>query len=288
MPTQISRDDPSPPVDRSEIFRIVEGGVEKRLIRLENSPRMFGLTLGIMESRARLHLLHDPHADKVETWEAWMQAAQVGSALFAAATAAPGTTVSCRIAEKMRTFSATGPQHFTDAGNWLTAFWMAITCRDQPRMDQLCQVPISLLRESGAIYDEYIYDWVDSLQTYWTERPGLSDKFVRAFKGADPDDAPIAGRELMLRLLYPPLNLFYRFLDRDHAGFNTALVQALQLHKAYWTANEERMETADGAVALDLLAIACLAYDAGFPIDVESEYLPSCILDRSWVGEFDM
>ncbi|MER0240816.1 immunity 49 family protein [Streptomyces sp. HSW2009] len=267
---------------------MVEEEAADEIKTLERSTRTFGLTFSSLESRAHLHLLSDPDAERVETWEAWMQAAQVGSALFAAATAAPGTTVSCRVAEEMRTIPATGPQHFTDAGNWLAAFWMAITCRDQPRMDQLCQVPISLLRKSGATYDEYIYDWVDSLQTYWTERPGLSEKFVRASKGADPDDAPIAGRELMLRLLYPPLNLFYRFLERDHAGFNAALVQALQLHKAYWTANEERMETTADAVALGPLAIACLAYDAGFPIDVESEYLPSCILDRSWVGEFDM
>lgn len=34
-------------------------------------------------------------------------------------------------------------------------------------------------------------------------------------------------------------------------------------------------------------AVACLACDAGFPIEVESEYLPIRLLDRSWLGEFD-
>ncbi|MGA5420707.1 Imm49 family immunity protein [Streptomyces lavendulocolor] len=39
-------------------------------------------------------------------------------------------------------------------------------------------------------------------------------------------------------------------------------------------------------LALGPLAIACLAYDAGFPIDVESDYLPSELLNRAWLGEF--
>lgn len=69
-------------------------------------------------------------------------------------------------------------------------------------------------------------------------------------------------------------------------AFNEALVQALQLHKEYWTANEERQETSDGDIPLDVLALTCLAHDAGRPIDVESEYLPEHLLKRSWLGEF--
>ncbi len=45
--------------------------------------------------------------------------------------------------------------------------------------------------------------------------------------------------------------------------------------------------SSEGLVALDLLAIACLAYDAGFPIDIESEYLPTALLEYAWVGEID-
>ncbi|MFB7596059.1 Imm49 family immunity protein [Streptomyces sp. NPDC056160] len=34
------------------------------------------------------------------------------------------------------------------------------------------------------------------------------------------------------------------------------------------------------------LAIACIAHDAGMPIEVESEYLPIALLGRNWCGEF--
>jgi hypothetical protein len=91
----------------------------------------------------------------------------------------------------------------------------------------------------------------------------------------------------MLKVLYPPLNLFLQFLKRDVDQFNTALVEALQLHKEYWTKDEDRRLTTDGPVALGPPGVACLAYDVGMPVDVESEYLPKHLLKRSWLGEFE-
>ncbi|MEU6294433.1 Imm49 family immunity protein [Streptomyces erythrochromogenes] len=43
----------------------------------------------------------------------------------------------------------------------------------------------------------------------------------------------------------------------------------------------------EGLVALGPLAIACMARDAGMPIEVESEYLPQELLEFGWVGEVD-
>ncbi|WP_435228788.1 immunity 49 family protein [Streptomyces sp. Tue6028] len=65
-----------------------------------------------------------------------------------------------------------------------------------------------------------------------------------------------------------------------------SLTQALTWHKQYWTGDEARSLSSDGLVALGPLAIACMAYDNGFPIEVESEYLPKALLQRNWVGEY--
>ncbi|MFJ9084418.1 Imm49 family immunity protein [Streptomyces sp. NPDC102384] len=66
------------------------------------------------------------------------------------------------------------------------------------------------------------------------------------------------------------------------------MLEALQLHKSYWTIDEKRANDLGGTVALALLAITCLACDAGFPITVESDYLPGHLLDREWVSEFEV
>lgn len=147
----------------------------------------------------------DPRAAALETWEATVNAMQLGSALFAVTAASEGT-VECRINRKVRTLPAVGRLSTADAGNWLTAFWLAV--------------------------------------------------------------------------------LFYRFVRKDEEGFSPALVEALKLHKTYWTLNEDREADIDGSIALGPLAIACLAYDGELPIAVESEYLPKHLLQRGWLGEF--
>ena len=152
-------------------------------------------------------------------------------------------------------------------------------------MTQLCEIPLEQLRAPEGQYDEYIYHWVDTLQTYWLQRDGLVEKLTAALQMSHPDVARIAPGTCC-RVLYPPINLFYHFVRRDEAGFSPALEEALKLHQMYWTLTEERKSDIDGSIALGPLAIACLAYDGKLPIEVESEYLPKHLLQHGWLGEF--
>ncbi|MEU6686431.1 immunity 49 family protein [Streptomyces sp. NPDC046832] len=252
---------------------------------LGQSPTMFGMALNEALLLAQARAETNPRANLLETWEATVSAMQVGEAAFAAAVATEGT-LQRRIVDELRTIPATGPQSYANAGNWLTSLWFVIICRDQERMTQMCRIPMEVLRASGAQGDEFVYRWVDALQTYWLEEPGLVEKLTAAIDASHPDVATVAPRDLLQNVLYPPINLFHHFLRKDHEGFNGALAEALELHKAYWTASEDRAADLAGSLALGPLAMACLAYDAGFPIEVESDYLPHHLLRRTWVGEF--
>ncbi len=256
--------------------------------RLETSPAGFRLAFGTALLAAFTHCGEDPRAAKLETWEAWVTAAQVGSALFASSIATTGT-VRCRITDEVRVIQATGPQYHSNAANWIDAFWLAIVCREPERMTALAQVPIELLRASGADYDEYVYPWIETLQTWWLRGGELGPSLDAAIAGTDPEGLEGSDRELMLKVLYPPMNLFLNYVIGDHARFNEALAQALQWHKEYWTGVEGGANAGNSSsmVALAPLAMACLAHDAGFPLTVESEYLPKHLIARSWVGEFD-
>lgn len=154
-------------------------------------------------------------------------------------------------------------------------------------MTDLCKVPLSLLRGSGGEYDEYIYAWIDTLQSYWLGHSDVGDKLVTAVRGTDPENVEIASRELMDKILYPPLDLFYRYLRQDQEQFNAALIESVTWHKEYWTGDSDRALSSEGLVALGPLAMACLAHDAGFPLAVESYYLPKALLEGAWVGEFE-
>ncbi|MCY0954406.1 immunity 49 family protein [Streptomyces sp. H27-S2] len=266
----------------------VSESAAEALAGLETSEddRYDALTLTL--AAAKWHCLADPIADRFTTWEAWILAMQAGTALLAAGQATEGT-VTCRIGVngEERELPATGPQEYLHAGNWLTAFYLTAICRENERVNQLAQVPLSFLRESGAEFDDYLYSWVETLQNRWFGRQETWDTLVRAVDGTDPANVRIAEKELMLKILYPPLNLFHRYLSQESELFNEALAEALTWHKEYWTTSEARARSAEGLVALGPLAIACMAHDAGMPIEVESEYLPKELLEFGWAGEVD-
>jgi hypothetical protein len=100
---------------------------------LEESADVIDSTFGTALLTLRARCVVDPRAAAVETWEAAVNAMQLGSALFAVKGVSEGS-VECRINRKLRTIPAVGPLSTADAGNWLTAFWLAVFCRDQMRM----------------------------------------------------------------------------------------------------------------------------------------------------------
>ncbi|WP_371788231.1 immunity 49 family protein [Streptomyces griseoaurantiacus] len=255
--------------------------------KLERSPASIDSMLGTAVLHVQARSIVDPRAARIETWEAVVTAMQVYSALFAVTGATEGT-VQCRIDHEVRTLPAIGPRPYADAGNWLTAFWLTVVCRDQKRLTELSQIPLDRLRSEEGAYDDYIYHWVAALQAYWSRRPGLVEELTAAMQQSHPDVATITPRDRLQQVLYPPINLFYRFLRQDAPGFNQALTEALELHKAYWTADEDRTGDPSGMMALAPLAVACLAHDGGIPIEVESDYLPKYLLERGWLGEFEV
>ncbi|MFI5745915.1 immunity 49 family protein [Streptomyces sp. NPDC051644] len=253
---------------------------------LEGDSKVIDQALLLALTEAECRSVLDPVAGNAPTWRAWVASMQIGSAMFAVATATDGG-VAARIAGEVRSLTPSGPLRSANAGNWIKAFWLSVICREQDRMTELCNVPISVLRGSGAEYDEYIYAWIDALQSYWLNRGNVGEKMVAAVDGTAPESVEIASRELMLKILCPPLDLFHRYLRQDHEQFNAALVDAVQWHKEYWTADADRASSSEGLVALGPLAMACLAYDAGYPIEIESDYLPKALLESAWVGEID-
>ncbi|MGT2529108.1 immunity 49 family protein [Streptomyces nojiriensis] len=150
----------------------------------------------------------------------------------------------------------------------------------------LCNVPPAKLRESGSVYDAYDYAWIETLQAFWLGRPDFADKLMEAARGTDPDLPSIANHDHVSQLSWPPMDLLRWRATGSHEEFNRSLEEALRAHEAYWTSDQGRADSPYGWVALAPLAMACLAQDADFPIEVESEYLPEHLLKGTWAGEF--
>lgn len=211
----------------AEAMAPVVAAVQQAVEGMETSEddRYDALTLTL--AAAKWRCLLDPKADELETWESWVLAMQVGSAHAAGTAQEDPVPLRVGTLDEVRRLPATGPQDYVHAGNWLTAFYLAVICRENDRLKQLAQVPVGFLRASGAEFDEYVYAWIETLQNFWFGRQETWNTLLTAVQGTAPEQARIADTDLMSKILNPPLELFQLYLRRDDQAFNDSLVQAL-------------------------------------------------------------
>ncbi|NEA38300.1 immunity 49 family protein [Streptomyces sp. SID11385] len=268
----------------SRLERTVAEGVDS----LEQSPEMIDMDFRTSLSLVRARLAIDPEASELPTWEAVTTALQLGSLYFRLGMPGAVGPVVERVARVERTvpLPAEDQRRQPNFRYWLNAFYLAVVCRDGPRAEALCEVPVALMREAPFRFDEYLPNWVGALQAYCVGRPDLGERLTAAIQLSHPSVLRVVDGDTMNKVLYPPINLFYLFLRDKREEFGPALVDALKLHKSFWSADEDMVNDASGFSSLPLLAMACLARDAGFPIDVESPYIPHFLLSGEWVGEF--
>ena len=114
---------------------------------------------------------------------------------------------------------------------------------------------------------------------------GSKRALITAMNAADPEVVQRASPELLLLVLYPPIELLYFATQGDAEEFNTRLLRAVQDHHRYWSKTEERRRDVQGFIAWGPLAIACIALDMGMEITVESDYLPRHLLLGTRVDE---
>ncbi|WP_326588781.1 hypothetical protein [Streptomyces sp. NBC_01294] len=74
----------------SDALASVTASAAEALAGMEASANARRDALPLMLAAAKGHCLADPIADRFTTWEAWVTAMQVGSALFASAVATEG------------------------------------------------------------------------------------------------------------------------------------------------------------------------------------------------------
>ncbi len=260
--------------------------------RLVQVPGGLGRAFDVTKELSHARCADDPDGARLETWEAWVWAMQTGSALFAAATARQGT-VECRVAERVLPLPATGPAPAAHARAWLDAFYFAVVCREQERLLRLCHVPLDELR-GAAPADDYVFHWIETLRAYWLRRPmdDVVQHLIATMETSHPQVATRTPSDFLNLIDYQPVEVFHRMIRGDRDAFAQALAEALTHHDRYWSDRTDGSTGPDGTpplgrVALGPLAIACIAHDAGFPVDTSSPYLPKHLLERSWLGEFD-
>jgi hypothetical protein len=81
-----------------------------------------------------------------------------------------------------------------------------------------------------------------------------------------------------VRVLFDVLE---RLAKDDAKGFQEALYAALVAHRNFWGRPDE-VEADPGWIAWGVTGLACLAHDRGWPLEIESEYMPASLITRTF------
>ncbi|MFI6035086.1 immunity 49 family protein [Streptomyces sp. NPDC051315] len=273
---------PRPASDEPDAERLART-VAESTARLAQDPSGFTPAFRAALALAHARCADDPDAAKLETWEAWVTAMQIGSALFTTTLTREGT-VHCRIGDRVHPLPATGPAPHATARAWLDAFWLALVCRESDRLRTLCRVPLDALRHAGPQDDEYVFHWIDTLQGYFDDVPtaDIVPRLVATMESSHPHVATRTPADFLNLVDYQPVALFHRVLTQQQDLFSQTLDEALTHHARYYDGSDDPRRH----VALGPLALACLAHDQGFPVVTASPHLPKHLVRRSWCGEF--
>jgi hypothetical protein len=174
---------------------------------------------------------------------------------------------------------ATGPTDATHVGNWRVGWWLAHIVRDRAAIDRLADTPIEVLRQSSTRGDECQYLFVEALQGFEQRTPDWSTKLQAAVDATDPERVRLSDEEFVLNVLVPEMQMLFRLALGEIAPFTDALAFALERYKKYWS-KASRKRDPDGFLALGPLAISSVAFDAGMPVEVASDYAPRNLIEN--------
>jgi len=165
---------------------------------------------------------------------------------------------------------------------WLDAYFTSVIVRDKPSMDLLANFPISLMKQSSTKAGELSYMLVDVIQSYHNRTSDYPDKLVVAM-----DAAVAQGDDWALEIAMGILETLAALTTDIGYDFEAVLVKNLQFQEQY----QMRLDTPKNLISIEtfisfpLLGMACMWYDKGNRLSVETGWLPPYLVEGRWLEE---
>jgi hypothetical protein len=221
---------------------------------------------------ARFRSVLDPRAEDPRLWAGLVLATQAAAVAFRLCTLPAGTEVDVTVGTHTRRVQASGPTGRSTGWNYVTAVSLGLITRATDDLAVLAGVGDPVLDRSPSLADTMHYA-----------------RALRALIGGD-DPGPHVARALDVstgdahwRLRRSPqVALLDRLCTGDRTGFSRALADGLDRYGQFYSAGSN-LDDPDGQMAVELLGLACLAHDRGWPVEVISDYLPRRLVEAAWL-----
>ncbi|MBE4430503.1 immunity 49 family protein [Vibrio parahaemolyticus] len=165
---------------------------------------------------------------------------------------------------------------------WLDAYFTSVIVRDKPGMDLLANFPISLMKQSATKAGELSYMLVDVIQAFHNRTSDYPDKLVAAM------DAAIAqGDDWALEIAMGILETFAALTTDIGYDFEEVLIKNLQFQEQYQLRLDapKKLISIETFISFPLLGMACMWYDKGHRLSIETGWLPPYLVEGRWLEE---
>ncbi|HCE4531381.1 TPA: immunity 49 family protein [Vibrio parahaemolyticus] len=165
---------------------------------------------------------------------------------------------------------------------WLDAYFTSVIVRDQPSMDLLANFPISLMKQSATKAGELSYMLVDVIQAFHNRTSDYPDKLVAAM------DAAIAqGDDWALEIAMGILETFAALTTDIGYDFEEVLIKNLQFQEQYQMRLDapKKLISIETFISFPLLGMACMWYDKGHRLSIETGWLPPYLVEGRWLED---
>ncbi len=165
---------------------------------------------------------------------------------------------------------------------WLDTYFISAIVRDRPSMDVLANFPISLMRQSSTKVGELSYMLVDVIQSFHNRTSDYPDKLVAAM-----DAAVAQGNDWALEIAMGILETFAALTSDIGYDFEEVVVKNLQFQEQYQMRLDkpEDLISIETFISFPLLGMACMWYDKGNRLSIETSWLPPYLVEGCWLEE---
>jgi Immunity protein 49 len=186
-------------------------------------------------------------------------------------------------------FPQTGPRSYSDSGRWQEGFYLGAACREKHVLDSLVLKSTEIMGYPKASegVDEHRHLMVDALKSFYNPESPIEvskEKLRAAIAAVDIDKIHPLTLDATINLVLPEMELLGCLLEGNADHFNESLADALECHKKHFSSDEQLSGDPRGFITIGPLGLACIAYDSGFSIEVESDYIPKYIIEKQYLS----
>ncbi|HHY0445878.1 TPA: immunity 49 family protein [Vibrio parahaemolyticus] len=165
---------------------------------------------------------------------------------------------------------------------WIDMYFISTIVRDRPSLDALANFPISLMRQSSTKAGELSYMLVDVIQSFHHGTADYPDKLVAAM-----DAAVAQGDDWALEIAMGILETFAALTTDIGYDFEEVLIKNLQFQEKYQMRLDkpEDLISIETFISFPLLGMACMWYDKGNRLSIETGWLPPYLVEGRWLED---